>query len=115
MIATVGKISQFSKKEIDYAFEHAARLVKTRSIVILCSPAQRSHGRILVIASRKVGKAVGRNKFKRRLKNIFYQEKMYECDYDFICIAKAGALELSFESLQKLLVDAKSQCLNLSL
>ena len=71
MTKSVRKISEFSKPEIDYAFKHARRLIKVPSIVILCAPAQRDYGRILVIASRKTGKAVVRNAFKRRLKSVF--------------------------------------------
>lgn len=107
------KISQFSKQEIDYAFKHAVRLIKTHSIIILAAPKQRLHGRILVIASRKVGKAVARNRLKRRLKNIFYQEKTYDIGYDFICIARIGAPELDFQTLKNIMTDAKNQCVSL--
>lgn len=106
------KISQFSKQEIDYAFEHARRLIKMPSIIILAAPQQYIYGKILIIASRKVGKAVMRNKLRRRIKSIFYEEKIYTIGYNFICIARPGATELDFETLKTLFINAKNQCVS---
>lgn len=108
MTSIARNISQFFPKEIDNAFKHARRLLKTSSITLLYGPQQRSYGRILVIASGKTGNAVIRNKFKRRIKNIFYQEQMYLIGHDFICIARAGIGDIDFEALKTILTHAKS-------
>jgi ribonuclease P protein component len=109
MTSIARTVSQFSTKEIDNAFKHARRLLKTSSIILLYGPQKREYGRILVIASRKVGNAVIRNKFKRRIKNIFYQEHMYLLRHDFICITRPGIGDINFETLKKILTDAKAQ------
>ncbi len=109
MTSIARTISQFSTKEIDNAFKHARRLLKTSSVTLLYGPQQRSYGRILVIASRKVGNAVIRNKFKRRIKNIFYEEQMYLLGHDFICITRPGIADIDFDALKTILTDAKAQ------
>ncbi len=100
------KITRFTKKEIDKLFATARRRVKNQALVILLGPRQKDFGRILIITSRKVGNAPERNKVRRRLKSIFYEEKLYEAPYDCIVIVKKGAVTLSFEALKKLLYSA---------
>ncbi len=101
-----GKITRFTKKEIDKLFATAQRRVKSPALIILLGPRQKDFGRILIIASRKVGNAPERNKVRRRLKSIFYEEKLYEAPYDCIVIVKKEAVILSFKALKKLLYSA---------
>lgn len=101
-----GKITRFTKKEIDKLFATVRRRVRSKGLVILLSPRQKDFGRILIITSRKVGNAPERNKIRRRLKSIFYEEKLYEAPYDCIVIVKKEAVILSFEALKKLLYSA---------
>lgn len=53
--------------------------------------------------SKKVGKAVIRNKVKRRLREIFKisHEKQFVKDYTYVIIARRGSDKSSFDSLQK--------------
>jgi ribonuclease P protein component len=99
-------LSRFSKPEIDKAFKKARRVVKHAGLHLLVAPQQGPHGRILIIIPRKVGKSPERNKIKRRLKAIFYEEKLYEKGFDCIAIAKPGAAQISFDELKKLLLQA---------
>ncbi len=69
-------------------------------------PRHKDFGRRVIIASRKVGNAPECNKVRRRLKSIFYEEKLYEAPYDCIVIVKKEAVILSFEALKKLLYSA---------
>lgn len=112
MTAIARRISQFSKTEIDRAFSQARRLLKVPGIIILGAPAQQDIGRILVIASRKVGNAVVRNTIKRRLKAVFYEEKMYQIPTDLLCIIHKDILQYDFAALKALLIKATRQCQN---
>ncbi len=104
-----GKITRFTKKEIARLFDTAQRQVKNPALDILLGLRQKDFGRILIVISRKVGNAPERNKIRRRLKSIFYEEKLYETPYDYIVIVKKAAVALSFEALKKLLCRAYSE------
>lgn len=104
-----GKITRFTKKEINKLFDTAQRRVKHRALDILLGLRQKNFGRILIIISRKVGNSPQRNKIRRRLKSIFYEEKLYKMAYDCIVIVKKEAVTLSFEALKKLLCRAYSE------
>ena len=67
----------FSKKEIDAAFDSIQFVKKGPGLKILQAP-RLGHGKLLVIASRKSGKAHKRNLFKRRAKAIFYSHNLYK-------------------------------------
>jgi len=96
-------LTRFSKTEIDRAFASATRVVSRREVTILASPRQGDFARILPVIPRKVGKAPARNKLRRRLKAIFYEQKLFEGTHDLLVLNRQGAAELSFEELQQLL------------
>lgn len=99
-------ISSFKKEEVNKIFQTGKRRIKTDLIDIIIAKKVLDFGRILVITSRKVGNAPKRNKIRRRLKSIFYQEKLYDLGYDCIIITKKGAVDLSFDQLKDLLFSA---------
>ena len=68
------KISKFTQREIDYLFQHARRVIKTKECTILLALRQGTFGRVLIVASLKVGNAPQRNLLRRRLKSIVYEE-----------------------------------------
>lgn len=102
-------ITRFSKQEIDDLWKNARRVIKHPSIHILKAPQQTKQGRMLIVISRKVGTAPERNLLRRRLKSIFYEEKMFDRGVNIIAIARPGAPELSFELLKELLSQAIAQ------
>lgn len=108
MAAKARHISRFTKAEIDTAFKTARRVVKHPGLHLLLAPAQQENGRILLIVSKKVGNAPERNLIKRRLKSVFFTEKLFKKGYDCIAIAKPGAAVLSFDELKGLLLEAFS-------
>jgi len=75
------------------------------SLTLLVAPKSREVGRILVVTSRKVGNAVKRNRIRRRLKAIFYEEKLYDRGYDCIVIIKKAGIELDFDELKKIMTE----------
>jgi ribonuclease P protein component len=106
MPSIVKKISKFTKREIDTIFSTARRVIRHQSCTILIAPRQREFGRVLIIASRKVGNAPERNVVRRRIKSIFYEEKLFERAFDCVVIVYKKAVTLPFEQLKDLLLAA---------
>jgi ribonuclease P protein component len=107
MSGIVGKISKFTKREIDYLFCNARRVVRNQFCTILVAKRQKEDfGRVLVVTSRAVGNAPERNLIRRRVKSIFYEEKLFTRDFDCVVIAHKKMVSISFEQLKKILVSA---------
>jgi len=100
-------ITKFSsKKAIDELFKKARRVIAHPGLHILIAPKTAEFGRILIIASRKTGNAPERNKIRRRLKSIFYEERLYEKGLDCIVIVKKDGIAIPFAGLKDLLLKA---------
>jgi len=95
-----------SKKAIDELFKRARRVIKHPGLHILVGEKAGPFGHILIIASRKTGNAPERNKIRRRLKSIFYEEKLYEKGLDCIVIVKKEGTTMPFVELKELLLKA---------
>ena len=106
MTRVAQELSRFTKKEIDLLFKKSERVVSHPALNILRAPATHDFGRILLIASRKVGNAPTRNKLKRQLRAIFFEERLYERGYDCIVILRKEAATLSFAQIKQLLIQA---------
>ncbi len=99
-------ISTFSEKEVRQLFAAARRVTADPIIEVRRAPMLGKHGRILIVVPKKVGNAPTRNRFKRRIRAIFYQEQLYTRGYDCIVLARPGAAALSFAQLKHLLTRA---------
>lgn len=99
-------ITQFTKSEIDSLFKTGRRIAKLNEIILLRSPAQKEIGRVLIIVPKRVGNAPVRNKLRRQIKSLFYENKLYKKGYDWVAILKPGAKDLSFTQLQDLFLKA---------
>ncbi|RCW41465.1 MULTISPECIES: ribonuclease P protein component [unclassified Halanaerobium] len=75
----------------------------TRNLVIYCLPTKLDKNRYGFSVSKRVGKAVIRNKIKRRLKEIVREfEKQYNFKaYDIIFIARNPIVDLDFYQLKR--------------
>jgi ribonuclease P protein component len=98
--------SRFTNAEVAQILKVARRPVRHPGLDILCAPAAQKLARILVITPRRSGNSPERNLVRRRIKSIFYENKFYELGYDCIVIIKQLGVEVNFEELKKLLVDA---------
>src|SRR5438128_12670464 len=96
------KLSSFSQPQVKHFFKHARALLRHPFLTILCCPAANPIGHILVVTSRKVGNAPTRNKIRRQLKAIFYEEKLFELGFDYAFIIKKEATNLPFDELKAL-------------
>ena len=82
--------------------------VVTRHFVILLYNSPLTHPRIGVTVSKKVGNAVVRNRVRRRVKEVFRQNKAWFPDgQDIVIIAKKRAAEATLEEIWQDLERAK--------
>ncbi len=77
----------------------------TPHLVLMLASNEEGRGRLALAVSRKVGKAVVRNRFKRRVREIARREILEDLDQDLLVIARPGAGELDFSSLRRELLQ----------
>lgn len=91
----------FRETEVSLLFKQARRVFRYPIFDLLCLPKKLTHGRLLVVISRKLAKAHDRNKLRRQIKAIFYESNLFESNYDCMIIVKKEGLTLSFSELKK--------------
>ena len=102
----------FKKLEIDYAFKNAkinsqVLGLKLLEAPLLCSDSEEKRiGKILIVTPRKSGKSHERNKIRRQVKSIFYEEKLYENHIASILLVYKQAQKLTFDNLKTFLTNA---------
>ena len=106
MVNFVRQLTQLHKIEIDHLFKNAKVAYKSPDITILCAPKQKEFGRALFITSRKIGTAPERNRLRRQLKAIFYQEKLYAYGFDCAFITRASLKNQPFQTLKAISLQA---------
>lgn len=107
MDAKFTELFRFEKKEIDGTFQNSTLKANFKGLKLLQAPMQResqSFGKILIIASRKTGKACKRNRIRRQIKSIFYEQGLSKTLSNFIILVYKPALDLKFEELKDFLV-----------
>lgn len=100
------QLTQFTKIEIDNLFKKARRVLSQDGLTVLAGPRQKEFGRILIMASKKIGNAPTRNKLRRQLKSIFYEQKLYEKELDWIILPKPEITQQTFAQLSNLMLRA---------
>lgn len=108
MVRITKQISSFTQQEIQDLFKTTRLVHHQLPMLIRIGPAQKKVGRLLVVTPKAVGSAPIRNKLRRRLKSLFYQEKLYALGKDCIVLARQGAGELTYEQLRDLLRNTLS-------
>lgn len=61
------------------------------------------HGKLLVVIPKKFGNACARNRFRRQVKAIFYESKLYLHPIESVLIVYAQAKALSFDQIKEFL------------
>lgn len=108
MAAIIRKITQFRPHEIDALWKKARRVVTHDGLHLLKAPRSGEIGRILLVIPKRVGNAPTRNKLRRQIKHIFIDSEFFKGDADWIAIARPGAQEIPFATLQELFTRAAS-------
>ena len=106
------KLFSFKKREIDQAFNKAKFKAKRLGFKLLQAVPEQAqpnqmpnHGKLLIIISRASGKAHDRNKIRRQIKAIFYEEKLYQKPIASILIVYKEAMQLSFDEIKTFLKE----------
>jgi len=97
-------VTHFSRREIQELFKKARTLCQHNSLDIKAAPASSLPGRLLIISPKKIGNAPLRNLIRRRIKALFYEEKMYEKQYNYIFFCKPPISEVSFQELKEIIL-----------
>ena len=99
-------ISTFSKPEASALFKSARTKLKEQGLEIRLAPKLKEFGRILIVIPKRSGNAAKRNRARRRLKSIFYEERLFERGQDCMVLVGRQAIELPFFELKALLQKA---------
>jgi ribonuclease P protein component len=105
MPRVAGKLTQFTQKEVADLFRRARTVLRNPFFNFLIAQQTKEFGRILIVTPRRIGSAPQRNQLKRRIRSIFYEERLFERGYDCIIICKKAATTLTFEQLKQCLLD----------
>ena len=83
------------------------RRVHTPSFVIMVLPA--STQRMGITITRRVAGAVGRNRVKRLVREVFRRNRaLFPDESEFVLVARAGADRLDYETLRRELLGARN-------
>jgi ribonuclease P protein component len=97
----------FSKTEVEKSFSHASFVIKQHGLKLLrVSNSDQPHGKLLAVISKKYGKAHERNLMRRRIKNIFYNQKLFEIKATWILIVYENSKQLEYSQLQDVLTKS---------
>jgi ribonuclease P protein component len=106
MISQPRSTAKLTKKDIKVLFSRAKRVFGRSELFILLAPTINPIGQLVIVTSRLVGNAPERNKVRRRLKAIFYEELLYRQLYNCIVIIKKGGAKIPFAILKESLLKA---------
>ncbi len=98
------QISSFSKKKISELFKRSKYILRLPELDIRFSKTDSEFGKVLIVTPKRIGNAPERNSIKRKIKALFYQDKIYNHGYDFIFLCKPGSVNFSFENLRKIFI-----------
>lgn len=99
----------FSKKEIALFFSKAIQLSQIRGLKILgeqvpCVEQENlAHGKFLIIVPKKVGNACVRNRLRRQIKAIIYENGLTKIGIRIAIICYPQSKDFSFDMLKKTL------------
>lgn len=110
------KFFTFSQKEISIVLLHAThkkyfhglkalQLPFSKLATLTPQPVIPTHGKLLIITPRKAGNAVERNRIRRRLKALFYQEQLYQYLCYTTIFVNPQAMTLSFDEIKDILLS----------
>ena len=105
-------MTTFGQHEIDELFKATIARYKTQGLDIRLAPKLLPSGRILIVTPRAAGNAPKRNRIRRRLKSLFYENRYYDEPYDWIVMVRKQGIELTFSDLKKILASVLEQTIS---
>lgn len=93
-----------SGRDFERVFRHG-RSFADRELVVFAHRRRQPGSRVGFCVSRKLGKAVVRNRVRRRLREVVRTHwETIQPRWDLVILARKGALEVSYQSLQESLL-----------
>jgi len=88
------------RRRSDYRrVQHGGQRVHTPHFIIILAPGE-GHSRLGITVTRKVASAVGRNRVKRLVREVFRRNRsQFPASYDLVFIAKQGAQDLTYQAV----------------
>ena len=94
----------------NYEFQRMYRKAKSAvspCVVVYCRNNRLDHNRIGITVSTKLGKAVVRNRARRRLREVYrLNESRFRPGYDIVVVARSRAVTADFGALQSAYLGA---------
>lgn len=89
-------------KEYNNIYKNGIKL-HSRFLLVFCLPGREDHNRYGIVASKKVGNAVERNRARRQIRALVarYNDAMKKKSVDFVIIARPSIKTSSSEMLEK--------------
>ncbi|MCP4229996.1 MAG: ribonuclease P protein component, partial [bacterium] len=98
--ASIGRENRLKSREYDLVFERGKR-VKSDCFDVIALKGQSGPRKLGIIVSKKVGKAVVRNRVKRRMREILRQEaELFDDGIHIAVVVKPSAVSLRFGDLE---------------
>ena len=97
-------ITLWKRKEIINLFRKARRIYQHEELDISITPHTEELSKVLIVVPSRVGTAPQRNKIRRRIKSIFYENKLYKEGYHWIFFVKPSATKLTFAQLHAIII-----------
>lgn len=81
---------------------HSGNQAANRYLALYCRRNRTSGNRVGITTGKKLGKAVCRNRVRRRLREIYrLQESRFKPGYDLVVVARTAAVNASFAQLRE--------------
>jgi ribonuclease P protein component len=96
----------FTQSEIRSIMRDSRTIKRTSQLSIKRASRAKTHGRVLIVVSRKVGNAVTRNLIKRRLRHIVRELSLTSHNFDYVIFTKPPITDITFEQLQTIIKQA---------
>lgn len=87
-LKSAGILTKFKAREVEQFFNQIKFRYRKVGLEILLAPRSLDYGRLLISVPRRAGNAPQRNRFKRRIKAIYYESKLFELPFDWAVIVK---------------------------
>ncbi len=93
------------RKEFQHTFAHGKKFFGSHLRLVVCRNSL-GYSRLGLAVSRRIGNAVGRNRVKRRIRELFRRNRDHFPDScDIVVIPQVTAAGLSFDELQQVFLD----------
>jgi ribonuclease P protein component len=102
------KFSVSLKKNYEFRRLYAkGKSVGTPFVVVYCRRLRRDYNQIGITVSNKIGKAVHRNRIRRRIREIYRtNENRFICGFDLVVVARAKSRNAEYGQLEEAFLSA---------